>query len=76
MSFVGHIPQNDIWVAQLFAAKQVSRGGVLRRSVRDIDRKIGRARLELEVRRRGYRLLEAGGQYIIICSRAPMRVLV
>ncbi|GIT91931.1 hypothetical protein JANAI62_23880 [Jannaschia pagri] len=76
MRDVDHIPQNDLWVEQLFSAKQVARGGVLRRSIVDIDRKIGRMRLMQEVEARGFRLLEAGGQYIIICTRKPMRLLV
>lgn len=67
---------NDLWLSQIFAAKSVQSGGVVRRRVADVERKIGRTALELEVRRRGFHMLEAGGQYIIICSRAPLHVLV
>lgn len=67
---------NDQWLSQIFAAKAVRSGGVVRRQAEDVDRKVGRAALELEVRRRGFHLVEAGGQYIVICTRAPLRVLV
>ncbi|SIN93704.1 N-(5'-phosphoribosyl)anthranilate isomerase [Vannielia litorea] len=70
------VTANDQWLNQIFAAKSVQTGGVVRRQVEDVDRKIGRAALELEVRRRGFHLVEAGGQYIVICTRAPLRVLV
>ena len=76
MSFVGHIPANDDWVAQLFSAKAVTTNGVVRRKTRDVERKIGHHRLEMEVRRRGFRLIEAGDQLIVICTRDPIRVLV
>ncbi|WP_179379905.1 N-(5'-phosphoribosyl)anthranilate isomerase [Jannaschia marina] len=76
MSFLGPVHTNDEWVAQLFGAKAASTGGVVRRKVRDVERKIGRTRLELEVRQRGFRLIEAGDQFIVICTRAPMQVIV
>jgi hypothetical protein len=76
MSFAGHIPRNDDWLAQMFSAKAVASGGVVRRKARDVERKVGRARLELEVRRRGFRLIEVGDQLIVICSGAPLRLIV
>ena len=76
MSFVGHIPENDDWVEQLFSAKAVRTGGVVRRKARDVDRKIGRRRLESEVRKRGFRLIEIGDQLIVICNTDPIRVIV
>jgi hypothetical protein len=76
MRFAGHIPQNELWLRQVFSAKSVSTGGVVRRRARDVDRKVGRARFELEVRRRGFRLLEVGDQLIVVCSKAPLRIVV
>ncbi|MCR9152131.1 MAG: hypothetical protein NXH83_18350 [Rhodobacteraceae bacterium] len=46
----------------------------MRRSLRDVEREIGREALELEVRRRGFHLIEVGGQFVIICCRDQMRV--
>jgi hypothetical protein len=64
-----------VWIAQLFSAQAVRDGGVVRRKIADVERNIGRARLELEVRRRGFHLIECGGQFVIVCSRADIRLV-
>lgn len=68
-------PPEHPWIRQIFASKTARSGGVVRRAVRDVDREIGRDALELEVRRRGYRMVECGGQYVIFCSADPIRVI-
>lgn len=67
--------QNMAWVNALFSAKSVQRGGVIRRSVRSIEREIGCAAFEAEIRRRGFHAIEIGGQYIILCNSGHMRVI-
>lgn len=64
-------PEN--WIEQVFAAKAVTKGGIVRRAVPWVEREIGRERFVLEVERRGFHLLECAGQFIIICSDAPVR---
>jgi hypothetical protein len=59
----------------LFSAKAVARGGIVRRAVRDVDREIGRTALLAEVRRRGFHLIECGDQFIVICNRGQMQVI-
>ena len=66
----------DQWLRQLFSAKAAVDGGVIRRQVRDVERILGRDCFETEVRRRGYRMVESSGQYIIFCNRAPVRIIV
>lgn len=68
--------RNELWLEQIFAARAAQTGGVVRRDVRDVEEKVGRPALELAVHRRGFHLIEAGGQFIIICTRGPMVVLV
>jgi hypothetical protein len=63
------------WIDEIFAAKSVARGGVIRRDIRWIDREIGRERFAAEVRTRGFHLIEAGGQWVVICHPGPFRVL-
>ncbi|WP_371038132.1 MULTISPECIES: hypothetical protein [unclassified Rhodosalinus] len=63
------------WGRRIFHAKAAARGGVLRRSVRDVEREIGREALIEEVRARGFHLIECGGQFIIICNAGDMRVI-
>ena len=63
------------WLDEIFSAKAVAKGGIVRRAVRDVDREIGRTSLMREVRLRGFHLVECGGQYIIICNAGHMQVL-
>jgi hypothetical protein len=73
MEFPSIRPGPETWLAQLFSAKSARNGGVVRRSIRDVERKIGRRILELEVRRRGFHLIESATQFIIICD--PSRII-
>jgi hypothetical protein len=66
----------DQWLRQLFSAKAAIDGGVIRRQVCDVERILGRASFEDEVRRRGYRMVENAGQYIIFCNREAVRIIV
>ena len=63
------------WMEDVFSAKSATRGGVVRRAVRDVEREVGRAAFLEEVRRRGFHLVECGGQFIVICNSGQMRVL-
>jgi hypothetical protein len=74
-SNVGARASGQDWLDQVFRAKAASCGGVLRRKVRDVEREIGRDALELEVRRRGFHLLECVGDFVIVCSPVPIRIL-
>jgi hypothetical protein len=65
----------DGWINEIFAAKAVARGGVIRRDVRWIDREIGRDRFVAEVEARGFHLVETGGQWVVICNRGFFRVI-
>lgn len=63
------------WLRGVFAAQAVNRGGVIRRAVRDVDRIVGRAAFEAEVRRRGFHMVENAGQFVIFCNNEPVRVI-
>nr|WP_149586994.1 N-(5'-phosphoribosyl)anthranilate isomerase [Tabrizicola flagellatus] len=63
------------WLDHVFSAKAAATGGVVRRSIRDVEREVGRARFVAEVRRRGFHLVECGGQYIVICNQGQIRIL-
>lgn len=65
----------QVWLDDLFSAKAVGKGGIVRRAVRDVEREIGRPALVAEVRRRGFHLLECGGQFIVICNVGQMQVI-
>lgn len=65
---------NPSWCAAMFDAKSASRGGVIRRAVRDVEHEIGREAFVSEVRARGFHLVEIGGQFIVICNDGQMKV--
>ena len=65
----------DVWMLQLFTAKAVREGGIVRRQVRDVERIVGRHNFEHELRRRGYHAVENAGQYVIFCNAEPVRIL-
>ncbi|MGV6813192.1 MAG: N-(5'-phosphoribosyl)anthranilate isomerase [Brevirhabdus sp.] len=75
MNQLGPITDNDIWLSQIFDARAAATGGVVRRKRADVERKVGLPRLELEVRRRGFHMIACGSQIVIVCSRAPVRVI-
>ena len=69
------ILDNQNWLEQIFAAISVGNGGVARRKIYEVERKIGRRALELEVRRRGFHLIECGNQFVIIYDKSEVRMI-
>ena len=65
----------EMWLKDLFTAKAVQEGAVIRRKARDIERFVGMDRFMAEIRRRGYQVAENSGQIVIFCNRAPVRWL-
>lgn len=63
------------WIALIFASKSVRQGGIVRRNRTWVEREVGLDRFELEVRRRGFHLIEAGNQLIVLCHNGPVRFL-
>jgi hypothetical protein len=63
------------WLDDVFAAKAATKGGIVRRAVRDVEREIGKATFVREVRKRGYHLIECGGQFIVICNTGQMQII-
>ena len=64
----------DRWIFQIFSAKSAVDGGIVRRKISDVEQVMGRDRFFHEVRRRGYRVIENAGQFIIICNRQSVRL--
>jgi hypothetical protein len=65
----------DRWIVHLFSARSAAEGGTVRRKVADVERLIGRDRFLHEVRRRGFRVVENAGQFIVFCNREPVYLL-
>ena len=64
-----------MFLFQLFSCKSARLGGVVRRSIRDVDRVVGRAAFEAELARRGYHAVENAGQIVIFCNNEPIRLV-
>jgi len=62
----------DAWLEQIFSAKAASTNGVVRRNRTWVATEIGLARFEAEVRARGFHLIEAGQQLVVICHAGPI----
>lgn len=56
----------DAWIAEIFAAKAASTGGVIRRNRAWVEAEIGWDRFVAEVQARGFHLLETGHQLIVV----------
>lgn len=69
------LPPNDAWVDQLFSSKAARKGAVVRRSLSWVNREVGRAQFEAEVRKRGYHLIETADQLVVVCHNGPIRLL-
>ncbi|MGB3555933.1 MAG: N-(5'-phosphoribosyl)anthranilate isomerase [Jannaschia sp.] len=76
MSYQAHIGRDEEWLAKLFSPRNLRAGGIVCRDARDVERAIGRRDLEQEVRARGFRMVQAGDQIVIVCTGVPVRVLV
>lgn len=63
------------WMRQLFSSKAARDGGVVRRKVQDVERVVGVEPFEREVRRRGYRAVQNGTQYVVFCNRENLRLI-
>jgi len=63
------------YLADLFGAKAVRDGKVIRRNLRDIERYVGREAFIAELQRRGFRAVENAGQIVIFCNREPVRIV-
>ena len=65
----------DAWIEQIFMTKSARRGGVVRRSISWVDREVGRDRFFSEVRNRGFRLIRTADQFIVICHRGSIELV-
>jgi hypothetical protein len=63
------------WMRHLFSSKSARDGGVVRRRVSDVDRIVGCLNFEAELRRRGYRAVQNGRNYVVFCNRETIRFI-
>lgn len=68
-------PRGLEWLASVFDCRAVEVGGIIRRQIVDVEREVGRAVFEAEVRRRGFRLVRTQHHYLIVCNQGRIDVV-
>ena len=68
-------PIGQDWLDQIFRSRAAQSGGVVRRRLADVEREIGVATLGLEVRRRGFHMIECSDQLVIACCPKPVKII-
>jgi hypothetical protein len=66
-----HVPlpiTSQEWMRQMFATKTALDGGVIRRKVSDVERLVGRDVFLLSMKRRGFRVVENAGHFVVFCN--------
>lgn len=68
-------PLGQDWLDQVFRSRAVQDGGINRRGVADVHREIGLPLVELDVGRRGFRLLRTASHDVVICATGPIDII-
>jgi hypothetical protein len=64
-----HLPiTSQEWMRQMFATKTALDGGVIRRKVTDVERLIGRDAFLAMMKKRGFRVVENAGHFVVFCN--------
>jgi hypothetical protein len=63
------------WLDQVFINRAAESGGIIKRQIIDVDREVGRAAFEAEVKRRGFSLIRTRTHYVIVCDKGPIERL-
>lgn len=56
------------WMRQMLATKTALDGGVVRRRVSDVERLVGRDAFLAAMKRRGFRVVENAGHFVVFCN--------
>jgi hypothetical protein len=56
------------WMRQMFATKTAVDGGVIRRKVSDVERLVGREAYLSAMKKRGFRVVENAGHFLVFCN--------
>jgi len=62
------------WMRQMFVSKTALDGGVIRRKISDVDRIVGRVAFFTAMRKRGFRVVENEGHFVVFCNADPVHL--
>lgn len=71
----GMIPTSTRWIEKIFEAKAAKRGGMVRRKIANVIRFASVDDLKIEVRKRGFNLIQTNEQFIIICGPLNLKLI-
>jgi hypothetical protein len=56
------------WLRQMFSSRTALDGGVIRRKVHDVERLVGREAFLCAMKKRGFRVVENAGHFVVFCN--------
>jgi hypothetical protein len=62
------------WMRQMFATKTALDGGIIRRKVSDVERLVGRTAFLTAMKKRGFRVVENAGHFVVFCNSDELLV--
>jgi hypothetical protein len=62
------------WMRQMFATKTALDGGIIRRKVSDVERLVGRNAFLTAMKKRGFRVVENAGHFVVFCNSDELLV--
>jgi hypothetical protein len=62
------------WTKRMFAAKQVKKGGIIRRKRANIDKWSSLDAVVKHAQKEGWHVLETGGQIVVLCHKGHLVV--
>lgn len=63
------------WIDQMFSAQQAHAGGVVRRSIHDINKYASLEEVLERVDDQGWHVVQIGDQIIVLCNTGDIRIL-
>lgn len=73
------MPSGNKWIKQMFKAKAVSNGGVIRRKIASVKKYASVAELQEEVMNQEFHLIRIGdpvnGQLVVLCNKGDLKVI-
>ena len=61
------------WVRQIVSSRDAMRGGVVKRAIRDVERRGGRDFFLAEAERRGFQVVQKHRHFVVFCNAEPIR---
>jgi hypothetical protein len=68
-------PARERWFKRMFHAQAARNGGIIRRSVENVQGLASEAELMAQVKARGFHMVRSGDQYVILCHQGDFKLI-